>query len=287
MNETGAPPSTRERLSVFNTAVQSMMEVARHSFPMHTKSQTQHRVSISSSSWPSVQYFGAPNHRQDHRHNNDAVPMSSQITGQLAFRHQSNDDNCMMTTNPHATPNNPGSPICNTHTITTKTTPADGVVANISSTTTTTATPDRSSSFATPERTRPDPPVKKHTARQNRRINDNHDESFMRALNQAVTLALKNTTTTTTTSDNHPNNSCDEPDRYLVVVTHREGIRSLIDDCTKKMNSVRTPYCCVGTFTATALARDVDSHDISKNSLGTSEITYTFQNVSPYESFTL
>ena len=256
VNQNGHLPSIK---NMFNVTIQSMMDVAKRPFQMTMKSQTEQRSSMSSLL---VQYFGVTNYTDGQP--NCAMPMSSEITRQLTFR-MTTDDNSTITnrisSDSHLDPN--------IHSTTT----TDGVVPD---------DPDsvRTTSFSTPERERPDT-VMKYTTTSRKRIyeKDNYDESFMGALNQAVTIALNNTTN----SDNDDDD--DALDQYLVVVTHREGIRSLIDHCTRKQNYIRTPYCCIGTFTATTNV--AAPRDASRRRPTTPEISYVYHNVSPYENFTL
>jgi Histidine phosphatase superfamily (branch 1) len=96
-------------------------------------------------------------------------------------------------------------------------------------------------------------------------IDDGGETTFLNAMNQAARWAI------------------DDGMEYLVVVSHREGIRSLADRCLrlnggaksgKDKRRLSTPYCCVGIFTA------ADSRKSSS-----SGVQWNFQSVSHYEDF--
>lgn len=215
--------------------------------PFQVKSQTR----SSASSATSVQYFGIPNPTDDL--NVRAFPMSLEISSQLSVQEVRPEQD---------------------HTLHHPTTTDD------------IATHRTTTSFATPERTRPDPVTTQYTTTSRTAIkttNDHYNESFMGALNQAVYLALNNTTTTTTSTTL---DDIDAVDRYIVVITHREGIRSLMNHCTNLPNRISTPYCCIGTFTATTTASSRPNiHSNCNNEKP--EILYAVHNVSSYEHFTL
>jgi hypothetical protein len=113
----------------------------------------------------------------------------------------------------------------------------------------------------------------------------NDDATFLGALNRAVQMSVE--------AASNDDDDDDGNDIYLVVVTHREGIRSLIEHC--KVNDIRerncmdpslqrivkTPYCCIGTFTAT-----VNCSEVNPGPGGYNNIKYMFHNVTNFEDFT-
>jgi hypothetical protein len=93
--------------------------------------------------------------------------------------------------------------------------------------------------------------------------------SFLCTLNRAVQLSAANTS--------------DAGDIVLIAVTHREGIRALVDHCKDAGEVVATPYCCIGSFTAT-----VDTPvDIGHQGERHPTIQYAFHSVLPYSDFTV
>jgi Histidine phosphatase superfamily (branch 1) len=95
-------------------------------------------------------------------------------------------------------------------------------------------------------------------------IDNGGDTTFLDAIDQATRWAI------------------DDGMEYLVVVSHREGIRSLADRCLRSNGGAKsdkdkrrfsTPYCCVGIFTAA---------DSCESSTG---VQWTFRSVSHYKDF--
>jgi hypothetical protein len=98
---------------------------------------------------------------------------------------------------------------------------------------------------------------------------DNDSRSFLGSLNRAVQMSAAA--------------SADAGDIVLIAVTHREGIRSLVDHCEDADEVVATPYCCIGSFTATVGA----PADIGRPSDRDPSIKYTFHSVISCSDFTV
>lgn len=81
------------------------------------------------------------------------------------------------------------------------------------------------------------------------------DASFERALDRLARLALRSGA------------------EALVVVTHREGIRDMINVCTRSSQRHSTPYCCIGTFQVAESSRNEDS------------LEWKYVRLDPYQSF--
>ena len=98
---------------------------------------------------------------------------------------------------------------------------------------------------------------------------DYDNQSFLCALNRAIRMSAA---------------AALETEHVVVIaVTHREGIRSLVDHCRRAGEMIATPYCCIGVFTAT-----VDNSagtGFWNHGTGDPSITYEFRNVVPYEDF--